>query len=320
MSAFGGKADVNHQTPECPLIAISGHRRPVDADPETGRHAGERSSVGRRLFRKPRPGSGLHAKAAGAAGEPQDPVRMRPWRREGKHYPCQVEDGQSQNDETEVGATEFAKHVDDPFAPASRHPPPGGLLPGVRVLRMCRRRAVARVDDEPGQVVDRASCGGDPPQPQPYILPCGFPDPDPQGGKEKGMDRRIDEVVEMHAQPGSLVLEAGDLAVAVVQHVTYDQEDTTNDSPRPFPLHHAPAAGHPGQQGDRRDLVGAHGKPRQYRRDVDRNAPNQGKHAHRDAVLPVAASLADISQITFKSTPTVPNFHRHRIGFTSAAV
>ena len=25
MSAFGGKADVNHQTPECPLIAISGH-------------------------------------------------------------------------------------------------------------------------------------------------------------------------------------------------------------------------------------------------------------------------------------------------------
>ena len=24
MSAFGGKADVNHQTPECPLIAISG--------------------------------------------------------------------------------------------------------------------------------------------------------------------------------------------------------------------------------------------------------------------------------------------------------
>ena len=27
MSAFGGKADVNHQTPECPLIAISGHSR-----------------------------------------------------------------------------------------------------------------------------------------------------------------------------------------------------------------------------------------------------------------------------------------------------
>ena len=25
MSAFGGKADVNHQTPECPLLAISGH-------------------------------------------------------------------------------------------------------------------------------------------------------------------------------------------------------------------------------------------------------------------------------------------------------
>ncbi len=25
MSAFGAKADVNHQTPECPLIAISGH-------------------------------------------------------------------------------------------------------------------------------------------------------------------------------------------------------------------------------------------------------------------------------------------------------
>ncbi len=26
MSAFGGKADVNHETPECPLIAISGHK------------------------------------------------------------------------------------------------------------------------------------------------------------------------------------------------------------------------------------------------------------------------------------------------------
>ena len=25
MSAFGGKADVNHQVAECPLIAISGH-------------------------------------------------------------------------------------------------------------------------------------------------------------------------------------------------------------------------------------------------------------------------------------------------------
>ena len=29
---------------------------------------------------------------------------------------------------------------------------------------------------------------------------------------------------------------------------------------------------------------------------------------------------ADISQIAFKSTPTVPNFHRHWNSFTSAAV
>ncbi len=42
--------------------------------------------------------------------------------RGGKQRPRQVDHGESQNDKAEIGAGEFAKGEDEPFAPASGRP------------------------------------------------------------------------------------------------------------------------------------------------------------------------------------------------------
>ncbi len=93
MSAFGGKADVNHCVAECPLIAISGHpelfgrfrrtvlspaipRRPVGGEPLGLGDLCRGHLIGEGVFREPRPavptGGGEAVPHVGA-----DTIRLR---------------------------------------------------------------------------------------------------------------------------------------------------------------------------------------------------------------------------------------------------
>ncbi len=104
-------------------------------------------------------------------------------------------------------------------------------------FRRFRDRLATRVKHDSDKIIDGPSDAGDHAEPEPDIGAERARGPDTERDEKSRMHDPVDEGVELVAEFGTLALDAGDFAVAVVQHIRDEQEHRSRYYCVELPLH-----------------------------------------------------------------------------------
>jgi len=229
-----------------------------------------------------RPRGSLDVVLAGAWNQVDGPEGLGTDGTKGQQQPGTAADRQQKDDKAEISARQFAKGEHDPLAPVFRSSGRGGHGRGRRSVRVGGTGVqslfgLTLLGDGADGVVDGAAEGGDGTQPQPQGFAAGGGDAEAEARKKRRMNRPVDKIIEAATIFGGLVFGPRHFAVAIVEHVTGDQQGAGDNIHLPRTVSHAPGRAEADQQGQIGDLVGGHGQAQQQRCDPGRKVADQGK-------------------------------------------